>query len=148
MTYGYECVYDDNGNLFVQGINPKHGRYNLLEELPKGGNALVNITLSTNIADFTGPTGLQWDGKGVVIGDQVQDAYRFKIRGHAGTQAGQLIFNDASLVEQFWLQGRRIVVSDLNSGDVQLYDYPSGGDAVKSIPIGAVAATVSLTPKR
>lgn len=133
--------------LFVQGINVEHGRYNLLEELPRRRNTLVNISLS-NIDDFTGPTGLQWDGKDVVIGDQSQDAYRFKIQGRAGTLVGQLTFNDASMVEQFWLRGRRMIVSDMKSGEVQLYDYPSGGDAIKRIPIGAIAATVSVTPKR
>ncbi len=147
ITYGYECVYDDKGNLFVQGVNVKDGRYNLLEELRNGRSTLVNISLSTNVGDVNGPTGLQWDGKDVVIGDQAQDAYRFKIQGHAGTQVGQLTFNGASRVEQFWLQGRRMIVSDIKSGDVLLYDYPSGGDAVKTISTLAIAATVSLTPK-
>lgn len=148
MTRPYNCVYDDKGNLFIQGVLNERGSPNVLDELPEGANSLVNIKLSTRVADVGGPTGIAWDGKYVVLGDTGQDGYRFKIQKQKGTLVGETTFNGVQTVYQFWLQGSLILLTDERSGDVNFYKYPSGGNATKVVSAGANDAAVSLAPSR
>ena len=145
----FNCVYDGRGNLFVQGASDfSQDPPNALDELFKGGSTFFNVRLKTSVGDFTGPTGLQWDGKHIVIGDQSPDAYQYKIRGRIGRREGEMAFNDASYVYQFWLQGHRIIVPSPATKHVFIYDYPAGGDPIETIPVTfPEAATVSLAPK-
>ena len=146
MTRPYNCVYDDKGNLFLQGVLNERGSPNILDELPKGANSLVNIELDTTVADVGGPTGIAWDGKNVVLGDTAQDAYRFKIEKSKGTLVGQTTFNGVQTVYQFWLRGSLILVTDERSEDVNFYKYPAGGNATKIVSAGADDAAVSVSP--
>ncbi len=147
----YFCGYDDQGNLFVDGLRYPGGTGNFVfAELPKGGSQLTTITLDQYIG---WPGGVQWDGQHIVVGDQ-NDAtvYAFAINGSQGTLTGETQFEGAKAVVQTWIDGSKIIVPNAISGkpgQVLIYKYPAGGPAVKKIarhlhqPQGA---TVSKAP--
>ena len=58
------CGYDSHGNLFVDASG--YSSAFAFAELPRGGSALKNITLSRSVDS---PGGVQWDGTFVAIGD-------------------------------------------------------------------------------
>src|SRR5580698_1788877 len=58
MFYGQYCTYDDKGNLFFDGINPKEKQR--LSELPAGATKFTEIKVK---AHFDEEASIQWDGK-------------------------------------------------------------------------------------
>jgi hypothetical protein len=130
------CSYDDQGNLFVDGLAQPSGINFVFAELPKGGAKLMTITLNQAIGF---PGGVQWDGQHVVVGDQDNaTVYAFAINGSQGTLTGDTHFNGAEYVKQTWIEGQRIIAPNSESGSdpdpsVLIYRYPAGGSAVKTI---------------
>ncbi len=143
----YFIGYDGNGNLFVDGT-----AYHLtfeIAELPAGSQTPQAVTLNQNIAL---PGAIAWDGKYLVIGDQVSlsgpsKIYQFTISGSTGTRVGTTELANSCDVLQFWLQGKRVITSDVCAPHVLYFHYPAGGSATKTIshslqePVGV---TVSL----
>src|SRR6202034_3377504 len=83
----YFCGYDDEGNLFVDGLSAPGTGHFALAELPKGGSALKTITPNQYIG---WPGGVQWDGKHVAIGDQITPViYQFSTRELRRRRLGQ-----------------------------------------------------------
>jgi hypothetical protein len=129
----YWCSYDPSGDLYVNGLSHKTGF--AVAELPKGGSSFIDISLSHKL-EF--PSGVQWDGKYLVLGDQVGDSiYQFTISGSGATLAKTVVLDGASYVHQFWIDGRRLIAGDHGTdGPVYFYDYPSGGEPTKTITKG------------
>ncbi len=127
--YYFFCGYDNGGNLFVDGTNPS----NTFEfaELPSGGSSFNSVALNQTI-NF--PGGVQWDGKHVAVGDQEAPyIYEFAISGSGGTEVGSTPLDDTDDIAQFWIQGSRVVAPDFLYNEVQVFDYPAGGTARKTI---------------
>jgi hypothetical protein len=161
IYYYYFCAYDGNGNLFVDGetLDSVFG----LGELIKRGKTLNFIPVDQTIYL---PGGVQWDGKYLAVGDQVavkhnftSTIYQFSISGSVATTVTTMVLTGSTEVEQFWIPrvdsgpkhrlGTQLIGPDQNGGNTLFWDYPSGGNPVKSIsgendPIGA---TVSLAKK-
>lgn len=128
--YYFFCAYDDKGNLFVDGTN--NGSTFEFAELPAGSSTFETIALNQSI-DF--PGGVQWDGKHVAVGDQEQPyIYEFAIKGSSGSEVGSTPLDDTNDVSQFWIQGRKVVAPDFLNSEEQIFKYPAGGTAIKTIP--------------
>lgn len=128
--YYFFCGYDGDGDLFVDGTN--NGSAFEFAELPSGGTSFERITLDQAV-DF--PGGVQWDGHNVAIGDQEQPyIYEFAISGSSGAKVGSTPLNDTNDVSQFWIAGGRVVAPDFLNNEVQIFEYPAGGSALKAIP--------------
>jgi hypothetical protein len=147
------CGYDDKGNLFVDGETG--GGTFALAELPKGGKAFVTINVTQS---FFAPGQVQWDGKHLAIGDtgvSPSVVYQFDVNGSSATAVGSTTLNDSMKVEQFWIQGGRLVAPDIKAscgqsqaGCIYFYKYPAGGAPTKTIQFpDAFGATVSLVPR-
>ncbi|MFZ0030461.1 MAG: hypothetical protein WAK84_01140 [Candidatus Cybelea sp.] len=142
----YFIGYDGKGDLFVDGTD-MHNAYELAE-LPPGGKAAKAITLNQSII-LAGA--IQWDGKYLAIGDQVSiygpsKIYQFSVAGDAGTLAGTTRLANSCDVLQFWLQGRRVIASNVCAPHVLYFNYPAGGASTKTISdslIEPVGVTVS-----
>jgi hypothetical protein len=158
IYYYYYCAYDDDGNLYVDGET--QGSVFGLGKLPKGGNTLKFIPVDETIYL---PGGIQWDGKYLAVGDQVavkhnftSVIYQFAISHGVGTDVGTTILNGSSQVAQFWLprvrngrQAIKVIGPNQQGKDTLFWDYPAGGDAIRTIsgeddPTGV---TLSLAPK-
>lgn len=132
------CGYDNAGNLFVDGnSSPGSGNF-AFAELPKGGSGLETVSLNQYIS---WPGGVEWDGKHITVGDQTTPViYQFAVSGSSGTEVGSISFGGgAEYVAQYEIFGKHIIVPNMCVGscsDVLIYDYPAGGNAIKSISDG------------
>jgi hypothetical protein len=145
MGEGYFCGFDGTGNLYVDGINKiSRGRFKMAE-LPRGGTALTRITLNQKIKT---PGQVQWDGKYVAVGDSgaaPSVIHQVSIAGGSGTIVSSTELDGAKDVEQFWVQGKRVVAPDFENDDVGFWSYPAGGSPTKTITgVHGYGAAVSL----
>jgi hypothetical protein len=128
--YYFFCGYDNDGNLYVDGTDT--GNTFEFAELLSGGSSFTTVTLNQSI-EF--PGGVQWDGNHVAVGDQEEPyIYEFTISGSTGTKVGATPLNDTNDVAQFWKQGLKVVAPDFLNSEVQIFRYPAGGMATKTIP--------------
>jgi len=146
---GWACGYDSYGNLFVDG-GPQSS-YIDFAELPKGSSEFTNIQLNQI---FHAPGGVQWDGHDVAVGDLYGAViYEFSISGSMGTEVGSTPLTDSGEVSQFFIdraRGRVIAPSAFQnySGFVKIYDYPTGGEARRTLNFGTPeGVVVSLAPR-
>jgi hypothetical protein len=144
----YWCGYDPQGNLYVDGqaYNPRPFKF---AELPKGSGTFTDITLNQKI---NWPAGVQWDGKYVAVGDQATSIiYQFAISGSTGSLEGTTALNGGQYVQQFWIQGTRVIGGDSGSyNNVHYWNYPAGGNPTKTITKGVggpIGMTVSKAPR-
>lgn len=129
----YFIGYDGKGNLFVDG-----SAYHLMfeiAELPAGSQTPQAITLNQTI--FL-PGAIAWDGKYLAVGDQVSiygpsKIYQFSISGSTGTLKGTTSLSNSCDVLQFWLQGSRVITSDVCAPHALYFNYPAGGSSTKTI---------------
>jgi hypothetical protein len=159
LQFAYFCGYDDRGNLFVDGIDAS-GAFHLFE-LRRGTGKLRIVTLNRTI-NF--PGAIQWDGKYLTIGDQEYAGthrsaiYQIVVSGSTASVQGVTKLNTSCDVAEFWIpklgsgnkhpQATKVVAPDLCLNDVQVYHYPAGGPASKTLgPVQSpTGATVSVAP--
>ena len=148
------CSYDNNGNLFVDGLSAAGTGHFIFGELAKASATLNTVALNKYIGF---PGGVQWDGKHVVIGDQSSSViYRFVVSGNNGTEVGETsLGSNVGDVFQFFIRNDTIIVPNQCesscTGNVLYYHYPTGGPAVKKITDGVRyphGAVVSKAPKK
>ncbi len=91
--------------------------------------------------------GVQWDGKYIALGSQLSPAaiYQIRVSGSTGTVVGTTPLDEVQVVIGFWKQGSKVVAPDALAGEINFYDYPSGGDPTKVVghsgePVGAVVS--------
>lgn len=146
--YMFFCGYDNAGNLFVDGQPAPSGGF-AFAELPRGHARFRNVSLNTGIGF---PGGVQWDGKYIAVGDQINSAIdRFTIVGKTGIEAGSTHLNESKQIVQFWKQGAYVVGPDAIYFRVGIWSYPAGGDPIKFLSNNfglPVAATVSKVSSR
>jgi hypothetical protein len=134
--------YDDKGNLFFDGFTP--GSSFELVELPKGSTKLQAIT-TTNSVQF--PGSVQWDGKYLVVTDQLAEAmYQYTVSGTTATLEGTVSLNGASDCAQNWIATGVVYCADAGNDDGEVFKYPAGGSPIAvftgsfDLPLGTVAA--------
>jgi hypothetical protein len=141
----FSCAYDDKGNLFVNGAaQNNHAEFG---ELPHGSGTFTTLKLLKLPAKILIPGGIQWDGRYVAIGSQLSPVaiYQVQVSGSTGTVVGATLLDDVQVVIGFWKQGGKVVAPDALAGEINFYDYPTGGDPIKVIshsgePVGAVVS--------
>jgi hypothetical protein len=141
------CTYDNQGNLFVDGLNYKYGF--VLIELRKGAQEFERIEIHQRFGSWGG---VQWDGKNLAIGDGTTAIYDFEIKGRKAKRVHTVPLNGAVDVAQFWLDGDTLIAPDGPNGakqDAGFWMYPKGGKPSKLLgkglfknPSGATVSTV------
>lgn len=133
------CAYDNLGNLYADGVEPG----NVVDELPKGGDELTEIQLSTTI----NPGSLQWLRRRLVAATVEttsrgsQPIYNVKVSGNTGSVRGPILLsssNDrrATGAIQFWIQNKTIIGPghlEGRNGSLQFWKYPQGDLPTKVI---------------
>jgi hypothetical protein len=133
-------AYDNHGNLFVDGQTGDTGNApSALTELPPGGSSFKVIRLNESI----GMHALQWNNAHLVasfrqsIYDTTLNMYRIKISGTSGKVVGTTVLN---IETKPHYRGQFLILDDsvLAAGAspyacLQLWHYPSGGDAVRTL---------------
>lgn len=142
------CGYDENGNLFVDGLNYNDGDAFEFTELPSGGANLSVVTLNQTIG---WPGAIQWDGKYLAIADEDANVvYRFSISGSAGTLQGTVNLGNVQTLLEYWIDGKKIIGADDLLNTVWYWSYPAGGSAIKSVTKAVfhpVGVTISKAPR-
>jgi hypothetical protein len=115
------CSYDGRGNLYVDGWDRSANA--ILVQLPKGRSTFAIGKINKSVQT---PSGVQWDGKYVAIGDKGAGLI---YRTNAAGQVAQTIkLQNGTDVDGFWIQGKTLVGPDARSGGaVGFWTYPSGG---------------------
>ncbi len=148
LVDAYYCAYDSDGNLFVDGFNYYNSNNNFqLVELPRGKSSFKNITLDESLVT---PTGVQWDGKYVVVGDgypQHHAVYRVEVTGTEGVVKQEISLTNAD-PEGFWIDGRRLINPDYFTDQVQYFNYPAGGSATKVFTSVAYPSAAAVSPAK
>lgn len=138
----YFCGYDNHGNLYADGEREYRAGF-LFGELTTGSSTFTNVALNQSIVY---PGGVQWDGKYVAVGDTVENViYQFTISGSSGMEVGSTPLDGGSYVLQFWTQGGIAVGPNAGTGNVMFWNYPAGGEAIKTLadfadPVGTVVS--------
>jgi hypothetical protein len=133
------CGYDGNGNLFIDGWD--RSAVFILIELPKHGNTFRIFHPNNAVKN---PTGVQWDGKYIAVGDR--DAGAVYRTSETGKIEQTVKLKGGVNVDQFWIQGSALVGPVAHSpGAVKFWSYPAGGSATKTLsgfsyPVGAVVS--------
>ncbi|HEX3457453.1 MAG TPA: hypothetical protein VHR97_05810 [Candidatus Baltobacteraceae bacterium] len=135
------CSYDGSGNLF--GVVWDRQSKITLAELPKGGKPIRLFKLSESFKPTGIPSGIQWDGKYLAVGNRgAGSIYRLT---KTGGLAQTVKLKGGDDVIQFWLQGSTLVGPNFGAGTVGLWDYPGGGSVAKALngftePFGAAVS--------
>jgi hypothetical protein len=147
----WSCTYDDDGNLFVEGITARLGAVRLVE-LPKGGARLRSVTWSGIRPRHLGS--IQWDGEYLAVqsatsGSAATPVLRYIVSSRRATLAGRTTLKDAGSPLQFWIHADDVVVPNQGpdgSAGVLFYGYPAGGKPTRIIEDAHEprAVTVSL----
>jgi hypothetical protein len=87
---------------------------------------------------------VQWDGKYIAVGDQSTNTiYQFAISGKKGREVGSTVLGGATEVFQFWIEGSKVIGADAGASHVDIWKYPAGGAAIKTI--GGLYAPLGVT---
>lgn len=123
--------YDRAGNLYADGLLQSPFQFGLVE-LVKGASGLAGISLSGGT--ISGPGGIQWDGKYL----DIADAYSGTIYQTDGASILGNVQTTAACQGQFYILAnhKRIIVPDPCSLQTEIYAYPSGGSAIKTVSGG------------
>lgn len=143
--YGY-CSYDQQGNLYIDGITPPSDDPQVAE-LPKGSKKFQSITLNQSLGG-NNISSLLWDGTYLAVSSQDSAViYQFAISGSTGTKVSSTPLTGSSGVNAFWIENAKLyapVYKD-SVGSVGVYSYPAGGKPSKSYyaVVNPWAATIS-----
>jgi hypothetical protein len=131
----YYCTYDNDGNLFVTGIN--YQNRSALAELPKGSSTFRNIRFKSSGSGFSlGP--VHWDGSGLAVGQlELHSAsaliYHVQVTGSKGSVVGTTKLAGEK-IEFAWLyDGVAIGVEGPQRNEIGLWHFPAGGSAFKTL---------------
>jgi hypothetical protein len=124
----YACAYDDRSNLLVQGYESGSDDV-AYADLAKGSRKLQDVSLE----QLGGvPGGVQWDGSYFVVGLRDNGTiYRIAVANGKGSVVGQTQLDRAQSqggIDQFWIQGDRVVATTGNEDAhwMAVYPYPQG----------------------
>ncbi len=133
----FYCAYDDQGNLFVDGVRNKSEF--IVYELPKDKHTFVPVTLHQSISY---PGAIQWDSSNLAVADAAtNEIFRFAIANGSGALVGTTtLVNAATLSYQFWIQGGTVVAEPDNRNQFAYWNYPAGGLPTKTLPGGPFTA--------
>jgi hypothetical protein len=143
------CTYDHRGNLYGYGSENGSG-HNIIAELPKGSNSFTHITLDHEINQLLG---MQWVGRYLTVAEtdavnSVIDEYELTPNV---TLARTIKLSGVTLLWQYFIDRNRIIAPNApfeGPGSVGLFDYPAGGDPIRSHEFSEpVAVVVSRAPR-
>lgn len=141
----YKGAYDNDGNLWVDGMTSS-AKFFSFGEYIAANHQWRSIILKHRMYF---PSGVQWVGNELVVGDQVNlsgpsTVYEFTIHHGHGTLVGTTMLANSCDVLSFVVIGKTIVAGGSCEKSIRFFAYPGGGMSTKTIksglsePIGVV----------
>lgn len=142
-------AYDASGNVFVDGYQTRTSGW-LLDELPKGGGALIELSLSKQISPLLS---LEWDGTYMTVMD-FTTIYRLSVSGSTATVVGETLLKHVErghVNTSFEIANGTVIGIAHNYKEkgpsIALWHYPEGGEPYKHVKTRDVAAfALSVAP--
>jgi len=132
IYYVYFCGYDNQGNLFVDGLDTA-GKFRFAE-LPRNGTTFTDITIGATIYF---PGDVRWDGHHVAVGDQEYGnqvaSGIYRVDGASGQVTGTTVFGAARDVVGFWTEAWFVIAADADRNVVDLYRYQNASAATDKL---------------
>ncbi|MBV8068036.1 MAG: hypothetical protein JO113_08655 [Candidatus Eremiobacteraeota bacterium] len=141
VAYPAYCIYDDKGNLFIDGSRTNVSISYTYGELPRRSSTFRPIRLH----EMMHPAGLQWDHDRLSIGNLSTKIYRFEIRGKKGIETGLVTLNQADEDSQFFVLGNVLVAANAGSNTVMFWNWPAGGNPTKAISVDFIPFGVAIS---
>lgn len=139
-----DCSYDGSGNLFIIAyhISEDDAPRFVYLELPAGDRTFKRVHLSVNIKE---PGNVRWDGKYIVITDLSHRLY-----ATVGAKVVKATRFTGGGLGGFWIQGDKLIAARGYPQQVDLWQYPRGGQNTESFPViyQPYNVAVSLAPRR
>ena|ERR1700729_4426151 len=127
----YFCGYDNNGNLFVDGL---YSRQIALVELLYRSASFTPLTINGDVGD---PGQIQWDGSYITYEGRVPHHIkisRLSVSGTTVNVVGTTHLKDVRFAHQSWLAASRVILpystQGFDSNKISVWRYPKGGKAV------------------
>lgn len=140
-SFMWYCAYDLKGNLFTDRHNHHHNTF--IGELPHGAKAFKNLKLNKFVLALSG---MRWNGKYLSVGNLESNAvYQVRVSSSTATIVGTTKLTTASNVLQYWFDHGQLLNPDPSSGTVGVWNYPSGGQPVRTIEYYAGANGVTIS---
>ncbi|HZZ00613.1 MAG TPA: hypothetical protein VFE36_13680, partial [Candidatus Baltobacteraceae bacterium] len=133
----YKGAYDAKGNLWVDGMTSS-AKYFSFGEYLAAKHRWRPIILK-HVMYF--PSGVQWVGGELVVGDQVNlsgpsTVYEFSMRRGAGKLVGTTPLANSCDVLEFAVIGKTIVATNTCEKAIRYFAFPKGGTSTKVIRSG------------
>ncbi|HET6277091.1 MAG TPA: hypothetical protein VFE16_14275 [Candidatus Cybelea sp.] len=126
----YFLAYDNQGDLYVDGLTSISNSRFAFCELPSGSGTMSPVSL--NVAPLF-PGSVQTQGKYVWIGDQDHRGhfvYKYKIAGSSATKVARIDLEKSRYgVGQFTIDGNYLIGPQAK-GDAAVWNFPAGGNPV------------------
>jgi WD40 repeat protein len=141
---GVNAAYDNEGNLFVDGMVSSSV---VFEELPRGAKKLHFVAIEHGGISHGGS--VQWDGTYIaVVGDQLRrrPIWRLSIVNFKAKIVQTVDLRGTPYQTAFWTNGSTIVATQRDTRVVGVWNYPTGGAPTKRLKgfHGARGVTVSV----
>jgi hypothetical protein len=128
------CAYDNDGNLFVDGMNNQQPGFS---ELLKGASQFTELSIPDSVGL---PGQVQWDGSYITYEsyDQSPQISRLSISGSAARVVGTTKFKSIPHYSYpSWIYGSQVFVPYDNHGIranvIGVWKYPKGGRPTKTV---------------
>jgi hypothetical protein len=130
------CAYDDNGNLFVDGVTTKGGEPVALTKFSTTTGEFTDIALPKKLP---GLGALQWDGKYLAIDDAARRSnriYQVEVSGSSGKVVGTTSLSGRLNQDWMWIQNDTVIfpIYEGRGQGIGLWAYPAGGKPTKTLP--------------
>ena len=128
------CGYDDNGNLFIDGLNDQKPAF---AELPKGSSEFTVLSIPESVG---APGQVQWDGKYITYEsyDQTRQVFQLSISGSEAEIVGSTKFKSMPKRSYpSWIYSSSVIVPynirGIRANVIGVWKYPKGGRPIKTI---------------
>ncbi len=128
------CGYDNQGNLFVDGLGNASHPFGFAE-LPKGASEFTDISVNVSVQN---EGQVQFDGQYITVEDLSGKIYRLSISGSQASVVGTTTFTKIKKLKgSSWIDGHSVLSMYQKGQHIQralgFWKYPAGGTHTKSI---------------
>ncbi|HEV3091567.1 MAG TPA: hypothetical protein VGX91_09040 [Candidatus Cybelea sp.] len=130
IMYFFNCVYDDQGDLFVDGTPSQH---TFFAEMPANAQSFTNIGVDGPVYQ---DSALAWDGAHVVFADGLRHVIDImSIDGNAGKIASAVRLKDwhRSNGKEVWINGSTVIAMPGAHLGAAVWKYPGGGQPIRRL---------------
>jgi hypothetical protein len=135
-------TYDSHGDIFMVTLVDTYSKG--IEWLPKGAKAIKYFATKPRVYPVGG---VFWDGGYLTVNGRASRIGRYTVvDDKSGKEVGTTQLYGAAGLFQYSIADKSIVAA--GRGGIQIWNYPAGGNLVRTIDVSAFGIAISLAPGR